>query len=188
MGTSAAKRQAWIDHVAAWVASGQTQRAYCVARALSYHAFDYWRRFVLKQDAPSTLPATFIPVVALAPPAPACSGVIEVRLVGGARLVWTDGRALSELAQLLHLLAALSRSGTGGWRRCRSICAAAIDRLSASVLEASVAGLTPHTAYLFCNRSGTRLRVLVSGGLGFWLCARRLERGRFVLQSPCPRR
>lgn len=58
-----------------------------------------------------------------------------------------------------------------------------IDRLSARVLEASVAGLAPHTAYLFCNRSGTRLRVLVWDGLGFWLCARRLERGRFVLPT-----
>lgn len=58
-----------------------------------------------------------------------------------------------------------------------------IDRLSTRVLEASVAGLAPHTAYLFCNRSGTRLRVLVWDGLGFWLCARRLERGRFVLPA-----
>lgn len=58
-----------------------------------------------------------------------------------------------------------------------------IDRLSALVLNASVAGVTPHTAYLFCNRSGTRLKVLVWDGLGFWLCARRLERGRFVLPA-----
>ena len=56
-----------------------------------------------------------------------------------------------------------------------------IDRLCARVLEASAAGLTPHTAYLFCNRGGTRLKVLVWDGLGFWLCARRLERGRFIL-------
>lgn len=117
MGTNAAKRQAWIDHVAAWSASGQTQRGYCEAHALSYHAFDYWRRFVLKQGAPLTPPqsltppAAFIPVVALAPFAPDCAatdcgGVIEVRLVGGAHLVWPGGRALTELAQLLRLLAA----------------------------------------------------------------------------------
>lgn len=112
MGTSAAKRQAWVDHIAAWSASGQSQRAYCAERGLRYHAFDYWRRFVLRQDAPvtppqpSTLPAAFIPVVALAPSSPDCGNVIEVRLVGGAQFVWPDGRALSELAQLLHLLAA----------------------------------------------------------------------------------
>ena len=44
MGTSAAKRQAWIDHVAEWCASGQTQRAYCVTQELSYHAFGPARR------------------------------------------------------------------------------------------------------------------------------------------------
>jgi hypothetical protein len=39
------------------------------------------------------------------PSAPDCGGIIEVRLVGGARLLWPDGRSLSELAQLLRLLA-----------------------------------------------------------------------------------
>lgn len=102
MGTSAAKRQAWIDHVAAWTASGQTQRGYCEAQD---HAFDYWRRFVLKQNAPSTPPAAFIPIVAASSPASRCGGLVEVRLAGGAHLVWPDGRALSELARLLHLLA-----------------------------------------------------------------------------------
>lgn len=107
MGTSASKRQAWVDHVAAWSASGQSQRAYCAAQGLRYHAFDYWRRFVLRQNASlipqrSVPPATFIPVVAASSPASDCGGVIEVRLVGGA----PDGRALTDLAQLLHLLAA----------------------------------------------------------------------------------
>ena len=112
MGTSAAKRQVWIDHVAAWSGSVQTQRAYCAAQGLSYHAFDYWRRFVLKQDAsltpPQSLtpPAAFIPVVARAHAVPDCGGVIEVRLIGGTSLLWPDGRALTDLAQLLHLLAA----------------------------------------------------------------------------------
>lgn len=112
MGISIAKRQAWIDHVAAWSASGQTQRAYCEAQGLRYFAFDYWRRYVRKQDVSSIpsqnvpTPAAFIPLVA-APPtsSPGCGGVIEVRLTGGARLVWPDGRALAELAQLLRLLA-----------------------------------------------------------------------------------
>jgi hypothetical protein len=117
MGTSTATRQAWIDHVAAWAASGQTQRAYCEAQGLRYHAFDYWRRFVLKhrvlkQDAPSTppqnvpTPAAFIPIVAASVPAANVGGVIEVRLAGGACLVWPHGRDLTELAQLLRLLAA----------------------------------------------------------------------------------
>jgi transposase len=38
----------------------------------------------------------------------------------------------------------------------------------------------PHHAYLFANRTATRMKVLVHDGFGIWLCARRLHRGRFV--------
>lgn len=38
----------------------------------------------------------------------------------------------------------------------------------------------PHHAYLFAIRNGTRMKVLVDDGLGIWLAARRLNRGRFV--------
>lgn len=38
----------------------------------------------------------------------------------------------------------------------------------------------PHHAYLFTNRRGTRLKVLVHDGLGLWLAARRLHQGRFA--------
>ena len=37
----------------------------------------------------------------------------------------------------------------------------------------------PHHAYLFANRTATRMKVLVHDGFGIWLCARRLHRGRF---------
>ena len=35
-------------------------------------------------------------------------------------------------------------------------------------------------AYLFANRRANRMRVLVHGGIGVWLAARRLNAGRFV--------
>jgi transposase len=38
----------------------------------------------------------------------------------------------------------------------------------------------PHHAYLFANRRGNRLKVLVHDGFGLWLCARRLHQGRFT--------
>ena len=35
----------------------------------------------------------------------------------------------------------------------------------------------PHCAYLFANRRGNRMKVLVHDGLGVWLAARRLHQG-----------
>ena len=39
--------------------------------------------------------------------------------------------------------------------------------------------IKPHCAYLFCNKRGHRMKLLVHDGLGIWLCARRLEQGKF---------
>lgn len=37
----------------------------------------------------------------------------------------------------------------------------------------------PYHAYLFANRRGNRIKVLVHDGIGIWLAARRLHEGRF---------
>ncbi len=37
----------------------------------------------------------------------------------------------------------------------------------------------PHHAYLFANRRGNRMKVLVHDGHGVWLATRRLNQGRF---------
>lgn len=37
----------------------------------------------------------------------------------------------------------------------------------------------PHCAYLFTNKRGNRLKILIHDGIGIWLCARRLHQGRF---------
>lgn len=42
----------------------------------------------------------------------------------------------------------------------------------------------PHCAYLFANRRGNRMKVLVHDGLGIWLCARRLNQGKFHWGEP----
>jgi transposase len=36
------------------------------------------------------------------------------------------------------------------------------------------------SAYAFCNRRATRLKLVIWDGTGVWLCQRRLHRGRFV--------
>lgn len=38
----------------------------------------------------------------------------------------------------------------------------------------------PHHAYLFANRRANRMKVLVHDGVGVWLAARRLHRGKFI--------
>jgi hypothetical protein len=37
-----------------------------------------------------------------------------------------------------------------------------------------------HCAYLFANKRGNRMKVLIHDGLGIWLCARRLNRGAVI--------
>ncbi len=47
-------------------------------------------------------------------------------------------------------------------------------------LNASCGAARPHHAYLFASRRANRMKVLVHGGIGVWLAARRLNSGRFV--------
>src|SRR3546814_17820478 len=51
-----------------------------------------------------------------------------------------------------------------------------MDRLLARVVEIFGAS-QPHHAYVFANRRGTRLKVLVCDGFGIWLAVRRLHQG-----------
>ena len=46
------------------------------------------------------------------------------------------------------------------------------DRLSCEPLSGHL--------FLFCNAQRNRLKVLVWDGSGLWVCAKRLERGRYV--------
>ena len=42
----------------------------------------------------------------------------------------------------------------------------------------------PHHAYLFANKRGNRVKILLHDGQGLWLLARRLHEGRFKWTSP----
>jgi len=55
-----------------------------------------------------------------------------------------------------------------------------IDGLSLRVQEALGQAPCDGSAYAFCNKRGTRLKLLVWDGAGVWLSVRRLHRGSFV--------
>ena len=59
-----------------------------------------------------------------------------------------------------------------------------IDRLL--VLVQSVFGCDAFDgcAYVFRNRSGSRIKVVIGDATGVWLCVRRLHEGRFVWPRP----
>jgi len=55
-----------------------------------------------------------------------------------------------------------------------------IDRLSCICRQALGADPFSGTVFVFCNRSRTALRVLCYDGQGFWLCHKRLSKGRIT--------
>lgn len=57
---------------------------------------------------------------------------------------------------------------------------AGVDRLSLVVQQALGRAPCDGTAYVFCNRRRTRLKVVCWDGNGVWLCLRRLHRGQFT--------
>ncbi len=63
-----------------------------------------------------------------------------------------------------------------------------IDGLSMIVQQALGRAPSPDAAFVFRNRPGNRIKVLVWDGTGVWLCQRRLHKGSFVwpkATDPC---
>jgi transposase len=61
-----------------------------------------------------------------------------------------------------------------------------IDGLAAMCRQALGENPLGGAVYVFRNRSGTALKLLVYDGQGFWLCAKRLSQGRFQWWPTAP--
>lgn len=55
-----------------------------------------------------------------------------------------------------------------------------MDRLLVKVQLVALNEVQEGGAYIFRNRSGTRIKVLLCDGTGVWLCTRRLHQGQFI--------
>ena len=103
------KRQYWEGKIAAWQASGLTQRAFCEREQLKRPTFDYWRGRIKPEVAPvqrkpqhRAQPMTFVPVQVERSGSKATP--MELHGLGGWRLIVpaaVDARWLATLLQSL---------------------------------------------------------------------------------------
>ena len=72
-------------------------------------------------------------------------------------------------------------SPTGWWLALAPVdLRCGIDRLLVAVQATLGRDAFDGGAFVFLNRAGTRIKVLVVDATGVWLCVRRLHDGRFV--------
>ena len=63
---------------------------------------------------------------------------------------------------------------TSAWHLLRTIAFVLLFQFFMLLLN-----MQQYRTYLFCNKRGHRMKVLVHDGFSIWLCARRLELGKF---------
>jgi transposase len=61
-----------------------------------------------------------------------------------------------------------------------------IDGLAAVCRQALAVNPRSGAVYVFRNRAGTTLKVLMYDGQGYWLCTKRLSQGRFTYWPSAP--
>lgn len=61
METKDEREAYWREHVLAWRASGQTQRAYCALHNLKPHGLSYWQLRLQAPGQARSVPLTLVP-------------------------------------------------------------------------------------------------------------------------------
>ena len=93
----------WLQHMEAWLSSGQTQQVYCKTHGLSYHRFGYWRHKFRQrsQEAQNQKGSGFVPVT---PSATSQSSGLSLAFPSGLVLHGIVGDNLALVYQLLSRL------------------------------------------------------------------------------------
>lgn len=93
------KRTMWSKRIQTWERSGQSRAAFCAARQLNLHTFDYWRRALRANPPPALVPVVVKPL-------PVAAAPIDVLLPNGIRLQVPSGSDTASLRSLLEMLRA----------------------------------------------------------------------------------
>ena len=91
----------WLERIAAWEQSGQSQKSFCHQHELNYHRFGYWRRKFIEQNRTEQLGNGFVPVQPL--PDKAASG-LSLTLPTGILIQGIEHDNLAVVRQLLEQL------------------------------------------------------------------------------------
>ena len=98
------KESYWRSEIQAWQKSGKTQVEHCRRNNVSLARFSFWKSKLKKRDAASkgSLPKRFFPVQVI-PDLP-CTGLFEIVLLKGRRIVVPRDGEASELRRLIEIL------------------------------------------------------------------------------------
>jgi transposase len=179
--------------VSEFEASGLRAGAFCRRHGLAASTL---RRRLEKQprrEGKAEAGVRWVAVKVNAAPDPSSPGVgpsLEVRLAGGRHIGVApsfDAATLSRLVRVLEALepcSAWDRRRRSTWRRAPPTCARASTGCMGWLRDRF--GLDPLSGHLviFCNGERTRLKGLFWDGSGLWVCAKRLEKGRFSWPDP----
>jgi len=172
----------WKQHIEAWQASGLSQAEYCRQHGLNTNTFSGRLSHHRSQEnprQPELIPVHVqpVPVAQDAAAGPVVLSHRQYRLEFPA--------AVSPLAYGVAAMPGLIPQPLSIWLAVEPVdMRLGADGLSLHVQQALRAAPCDGSAYLFRNKRGNRIKLLVWDGNGVWLCQRRLHRGHFVWPKP----
>jgi transposase len=164
----------WLQHIEAWQHSGLSQAKYCAQQQINVRMFA--ARLCDYRKLPEAVSATLIPVC------------VERSEVAGIVFTHAQGHRLALSSSVsaswgrgVVAMPGLIESSAQIWLAVAPVdMRRGLDGLSAVVQQSLGQSPCAGSAFIFRNRAGNRLRLLLWDGNGVWLCQRRLHQGRFV--------